>query len=107
VERYRGDIRADAEVDALIGTNELDASWPPAKGIDAPANAIEPYLYSRSHPAAFWHTSPYATSKIAEGCDHPCTSVSVPHYRGAFSQPPFESVINEARGSSGRYSRIN
>src|SRR5437762_8458901 len=44
VERYRGDIRQQMpEVDALIGTNELDAIVAACEGIDASANAIEPY----------------------------------------------------------------
>src|SRR5437870_7853258 len=46
VERYRGDIRKDLpEVDALIGTNELESIVAACEGLQAPANPLEPYLY--------------------------------------------------------------
>src|ERR1700736_1947412 len=46
VERYRGDIRKDLpEVDALIGTNELDGIVAACEGLEAPSEALEPYLY--------------------------------------------------------------
>src|SRR5271154_4556400 len=45
VERYRGDIRKDMpEVDALIGTNEIDKIVAVCEGITEPAGAVEPYL---------------------------------------------------------------
>src|ERR1044071_8714547 len=46
VERYRGDIRQELpEVDALIGTNELDHIVSLCEGMDVPAGTPEPYLY--------------------------------------------------------------
>src|SRR4051794_4177940 len=46
VERYRGDIRTEMpEVDAIIGTNELDAIVDICEGIEHPTNPLEPYLY--------------------------------------------------------------
>src|ERR1700746_165369 len=46
VERYRGDIRKDLpEVDAVIGTNEIDSIVAVCEGIDAPAATAAPYLY--------------------------------------------------------------
>src|SRR5580692_6979552 len=71
VERYRGDIRKEMpEVDALIGTNELD------RIVATPRH--------------------FAYIKIAEGCDHPCTFCVIPQYRGKFRSRRFESVISEA-----------
>src|ERR1044071_7810112 len=49
VERYRGDIREQLpEVDALIGTNELESVVDLCEGLtdtEGPANPFEPYLY--------------------------------------------------------------
>src|SRR6266852_5611852 len=46
VERYRGDICKDMpEVDALIGTNELERIVGLCEGVDSPSNPFEPYLY--------------------------------------------------------------
>src|SRR3981189_1198556 len=45
VERYRGDIRKDMpEVDAIIGTNEIERIVEVCEGIDNPI-ATAPYLY--------------------------------------------------------------
>ncbi len=46
VERYRGDIRKEMpEVDALIGTNELESIVAVCEGVEAPSDPLEPYLY--------------------------------------------------------------
>jgi len=99
VERYRGDIRRDMpEVDALIGTNELDRiaglceGWG-AEGGQEPAPA---YLYHDLTPRVLATPGHYAYMKIAEGCDHPCTFCVIPQYRGKFRSRRFESVISEA-----------
>src|SRR5947208_12339708 len=97
VERYRGDIQKDMpEVDALIGTNELDAIVAACEGIEAPSNPIEPYLYHDLTPRVLATPNHFAYIKIAEGCDHPCTFCVIPQYRGAFRSRRFESVVNEA-----------
>ena len=96
VERYRGDIRKELpEVDALIGTNELDSVVALCEGVDAPASAT-PYLYHDLTPRVLSTPRHFAYMKIAEGCDHPCTFCVIPQYRGAFRSRRFESVISEA-----------
>src|ERR1700730_8817266 len=46
VERYRGDIRKDMpEVDAIIGTNELEGIVAACEGLEPGTEAHEPYLY--------------------------------------------------------------
>ena len=99
VERYRGDIRRDMpEVDALIGTNELDRiaglceGWADAAGPE-PA---QDYLYHDLTPRVLATPGHYAYIKIAEGCDHPCTFCVIPQYRGKFRSRRFESVVAEA-----------
>jgi ribosomal protein S12 methylthiotransferase len=97
VERYRGDIQKDMpEVDALIGTNELDRVVALCEGSDAPAKPFEPYLYHDLTPRVLSTGRHYAYIKIAEGCDHPCTFCVIPQYRGKFRSRRFESVIAEA-----------
>jgi ribosomal protein S12 methylthiotransferase len=97
VERYRGDIRKEMpEVDALVGTNELESIVALCEGMEAPAAAAGPYLYHDLTPRVLATPRHFAYVKIAEGCDHPCTFCVIPQYRGAFRSRRFESVISEA-----------
>ena len=97
VERYRGDIRKDLpEVDALIGTNELDGIVAACEGLEPESHPAQPYLYHDLTPRVLATPRHFAYIKIAEGCDHPCTFCVIPQYRGAFRSRRFESVISEA-----------
>jgi ribosomal protein S12 methylthiotransferase len=98
VERYRADIQKDIpEVDAVIGTNELESIVALCEGGDGAAqNPFEPYLYHDLTPRVLSTARHYAYIKIAEGCDHPCTFCVIPQYRGKFRSRRFESVIAEA-----------
>jgi ribosomal protein S12 methylthiotransferase len=97
VERYRGDIAKDLpEVDALIGTNELDRIAAVCEGIDEPAADPGLYLYHDLTPRILATPRHFAYVKIAEGCDHPCTFCVIPQYRGKFRSRRFESVVSEA-----------
>src|SRR5947207_5243118 len=97
VERYRGDICKDLpEVDALIGTNELDNIVAVCEGLDPAPLSNEPYLYHDLTPRVLATPHHFAYMKIAEGCDHPCTFCVIPQYRGAFRSRRFESVVSEA-----------
>ncbi|HTS51504.1 MAG TPA: radical SAM protein, partial [Bryobacteraceae bacterium] len=97
VERYREDIRKNIpEVDAVLGTNELESIVALCEGRDPAANPFEPYLYHDLTPRVLSTARHYAYIKIAEGCDHPCTFCVIPQYRGKFRSRRFESVIAEA-----------
>jgi ribosomal protein S12 methylthiotransferase len=97
VERYRGDIRKDMpEVDALIGTNEIDRIVAVCEGIEAESGPAEPYLYHDLTPRVLATPKHFAYLKIAEGCDHPCSFCVIPQYRGKFRSRRFESVVAEA-----------
>ena len=91
VERYRGDIQKNMpEVDAVIGTNELEQITSLCEGVEpAERNPFEPYLYHDATPRVLATPRHFAYIKIAEGCDHPCTFCVIPQYRGNVSQPPF------------------
>ncbi|MEX2262520.1 MAG: 30S ribosomal protein S12 methylthiotransferase RimO [Bryobacteraceae bacterium] len=97
VERYRDQISSQMpEVDAVLGTNELDRIVALCEGNQAPGNPLEPYLYHDLTPRVLSTPKHFAYIKIAEGCDHPCTFCVIPQYRGAFRSRRFESVVSEA-----------
>jgi len=97
VERYRDQIRREMpEVDAVIGTNEIEQIVPLCEGIETVANPFEPYLYHDLTPRVLATPKHFAYMKIAEGCDHPCTFCVIPQYRGKFRSRRFESVVAEA-----------
>jgi ribosomal protein S12 methylthiotransferase len=98
VERYRADIQKNMpEVDAVIGTNELERITALCEGVTPVAsNPFEPYLYHDMTPRVLATPKHFAYIKIAEGCDHPCTFCVIPTYRGKFRSRRFESVISEA-----------
>ena len=131
VERYRRQIQAEIpEVDAVVGTNELEAilaacagslAPPPPAGaavlppILSPAASPQaaplhprptaPYLYDHLTPRLLSTPPHTAYLKIAEGCDHPCSFCVIPQFRGAFRSRRFESVITEARQLAARGAR--
>jgi ribosomal protein S12 methylthiotransferase len=98
VERYRSEIQKNMpEVDAVIGTNELEQIAALCEGVQPSDNPLEPYLYHDATPRVLATPKHFAYIKIAEGCDHPCTFCVIPQYRGKFRSRRFESVISEAK----------
>jgi ribosomal protein S12 methylthiotransferase len=97
VERYRADIQKNMpEVDAVIGTNELERITALCEGVAPAENPFDAYLYHDLTPRVLSTPRHFAYIKIAEGCDHPCTFCVIPQYRGKFRSRRFESVISEA-----------
>ena len=99
VERYRHEIREQIpEVDAVLGTNELETVVASCEGLDpSAAEAVEPYLYHDLTPRRLSTPRRMAYVKINEGCDHPCTFCIIPKFRGGFRSRRFESVLREAQ----------
>jgi ribosomal protein S12 methylthiotransferase len=96
VERYRSDIQRNIpEVDAVLGTNELEKITALCEGLTPKQLAPEPYLYHDLTARVFTTPRHSAYIKIAEGCDHPCSFCIIPQFRGGFRSRRFESVINE------------
>ncbi len=107
VERYRDDLTRELpDVDAFIGTNQLD------KIIDATekdrkefkeieltpiGNKTATYLYDEYTPRLRATDSHIAFIKIAEGCDRPCAFCSIPSMRGSFRSRRFGSIMKEAQ----------
>ncbi|MBI5085117.1 MAG: 30S ribosomal protein S12 methylthiotransferase RimO [Acidobacteria bacterium] len=98
VERFREDIRATIpDVDAVLGTNELDDIVALCEGGEGHANPLEPYLYHDLTPRVLSTPRHYAYIKINEGCDHPCSFCVIPQFRGGFRSRRLESVLAEAQ----------
>ena len=97
VERFRSDIQKNLpEVDAVLGTNELEKITALCEGLEPKEMAPEPYLYHDLTQRVFTTPKHSAYIKIAEGCDHPCSFCIIPQFSGNFRSRRFESVINEA-----------
>ena len=105
VERYRDDLMKELpEVDAFIGTNELnrilDAADITKNFRELPllpiGNKTATYLYDFDTPRYRATDSYTAFIKIAEGCDRPCAFCSIPSMRGSFRSRRFGSILKEA-----------
>jgi len=90
------------EVDAVVGTNEIEEIVAACEGLPLGTNGHRPYLYHELTPRVLSSPRHYAYVKIAEGCDHPCTFCVIPQFRGAFRSRTPESVAAEAAGLFGR-----
>jgi ribosomal protein S12 methylthiotransferase len=103
VERFRNEIREQIpEVDAVIGTGEIESILSACEGDLRPADdlpggdAAPTYLYHDLTPRILATPRHAAYIKINEGCDHPCTFCVIPQLRGKFRSRRFESVVREA-----------
>ena len=97
VERYRDAIRERIpEVDAVIGTNEIEGILKAVQGeLSELPTAPPAFLYHDATPRLLATPRHAAYIKIAEGCDHPCTFCIIPQLRGQFRSRRFESVVRE------------
>ena len=114
-ERYRDELKNEIpEIDAVLGTGEVDAfartisgtrnpapgtakplafySKPPVFGVDLPT-----YIYDADTPRKRVTPGHYAYVKIAEGCDYKCAFCIIPKMRGHYRSRSIESIVKEAR----------
>src|ERR1700741_1953990 len=97
VERYRDQILEQIpEVDAVVGTGEIENILAAVEGELRADAALPSYLYHDLTPRILSTPKHAAYIKIAEGCDHPCTFCIIPALRGKFRSRRFESVLREA-----------
>jgi ribosomal protein S12 methylthiotransferase len=97
VERYGEEIRRNIpEVDAVVGTNDLERIVAACEDGAVAQGKAQPYLYHDLTPRVLATPRHFAYIKIAEGCDHPCSFCVIPQFRGAFRSRKFESVVAEA-----------
>ena len=90
VERYRGDIRKDLpEVDAVIGTNELDRIVGLCEGwADGAAPARRALPLPRPHAARARHAAPLRLHQDRRGLRPPLHVLRHPAVPRRFPQPP-------------------
>lgn len=114
-ERYRDELKKEIpEIDAVLGTGEVDAftsavsgirhsapgtaspltfyKAPPVFGVDLPT-----YIYDADTPRKRVTPGHYAYVKIAEGCDYKCAFCIIPKMRGHYRSRPIESIVQEAK----------
>jgi ribosomal protein S12 methylthiotransferase len=126
-ERYREELRDQIpEIDAVLGTGEVEAIVAAVEGLDGPAaspvtffarhasgaaiargslaarhrdatHALPTYLYDAGTPRRLTTPGHYAYVKIAEGCDYNCAFCIIPRLRGPYRSRDVASVVEEAR----------
>ncbi len=103
-ERYSGEIRTDlAEVDAILGTNQIDKIVRAVEGVSVPPpnsygrSDADLYLYDHTTPRTLIGPRHAAYMKIAEGCDHACAFCIIPKLRGPIRSRTIPSLVEEAR----------
>lgn len=98
VERYRSQIQKEIpEVDAVMGTTQLDSIVDVCEQLPQPRIDNRYYLYNEKTPRLLTTPSYTAYVKIAEGCDRPCSFCVIPKIRGTHRSRPLTSILNEAR----------
>jgi ribosomal protein S12 methylthiotransferase len=98
VERYRAALQREIpEVDAVLGTTQVDSIIDVCEDHPGPKVENPYYLYDENSPRLL--TTPRYTAyiKIAEGCDRPCSFCIIPKIRGHYRSRPLQSILNEAR----------
>ncbi len=108
-ERYAQEIRSDlVEVDAILGTNQVERIAEAVSGEDVPPPAsygrsdADLYLYDDRTPRTLITPRYTAYMKIAEGCDHTCAFCVIPKIRGPFRSRGIASLVREAQDLAGR-----
>lgn len=98
VERYRNEIQKEIpEVDAVLGTTQLESIIDVCEGRIRPSIENPYYLYDEKTPRLLTTPGHTAYIKIAEGCDRPCSFCVIPRIRGSHRSRPMTSILKEAR----------
>ncbi|MCI0547430.1 MAG: 30S ribosomal protein S12 methylthiotransferase RimO [Candidatus Rokubacteria bacterium] len=106
-QRHGGEIaREMPEVDAILGTSELDRIVDLVGQADGRSRWVEGappgYLYNAATPRLLARRVPYAYVKIAEGCDMGCTFCAIPQFRGRHRSRPRADIVAEVSGLAAR-----
>lgn len=101
-QRYAEELWAEIpEIDALLGTNELDLVAEVIEQIAAGDRVVKKrdgfFDYNQVYSRVSTTGSHFAYLKVAEGCNHRCAFCVIPHIRGKFRSRTIETIINEAK----------
>jgi len=99
-QRYGPELLAEMpEVDAVLGTSELDRIVLLVNQADGRQNWVTSappgYLYDAKTPRLLTARLPYAYVKIAEGCDMGCAFCAIPQFRGRHRSRPLPDIVAE------------
>jgi ribosomal protein S12 methylthiotransferase len=99
-QRYGQALLAELpEVDAILGTGELDRIVDVVRRLDARrewvTGAPPGYVYAADAPRVRLGRVPYAYVKVAEGCDMGCAFCAIPLMRGRHRSRPLADVVAE------------
>ncbi len=99
VERYRGDIQKNLpEVDAVLGTNELDKITALCEGLEPKALPPEPYLYHDLTARVFTTPRIPPTSKSPKAATIPVRSASFRSFAGSSAAAVLKASSRKRRG---------
>ncbi len=113
-ERYRDELRKEIpEIDAVLGTGEVEGIVDAIGGSGAPNGAVAPltfhrkkvlptYLYDANTPRLLTTPKHFAYVKVAEGCDYTCAFCIIPTLRGKFRSRDAASIVREAQSLAER-----
>jgi len=113
VERYGEQLRrALPEVDAILGTRELERIVEVCREDDGKrrrwalpvlsSEIASRYVEGPAYPRLLTTPRHTAYLKIAEGCDHRCSFCIIPRLRGPFRSRPMEVLLEEAEALAAR-----
>jgi ribosomal protein S12 methylthiotransferase len=98
IERVLGRKEQTVAVDALVNSTKgkvlLDESWEPLNLV----TRKPVYIPDWDTPRVRLTPAHSAFTKIAEGCNHPCSFCVIPQMRGRHRSRTIESVVAEVRG---------
>ena len=130
-ERYRDELQAQIpEIDALLGTGEVDEIVAALSGKTGAAAGLAPmapgaapatlyrrppthkplgsrtelptYIYDAATPRHLVTPGHYAYVKVAEGCDYKCAFCIIPRLRGHYRSRSADEIVREAHDLAAR-----
>jgi ribosomal protein S12 methylthiotransferase len=98
-QRYDGELRREIpEIDATLGTNQVDEILRAVEGPTHVAQAESPsWIYDHTSPRVLSTPRHMAFVKISEGCDYTCSFCIIPKLRGRHRSRAQDDVVAEAR----------
>jgi len=102
VQKYGRELSVEIpEVDAFLGLDELEKAPAAAAGVPSlPRFTEKPLatrLYDEAAPRLLSRRRGYASLKVGEGCDNPCTFCTIPQMRGFQRSRAISSLVAEAK----------
>ena len=105
-QRYDAELRREIpEIDATLGTNQVDDILRAVEGAGTTTDAAEgspTWVYDHTAPRVLSTPSYMAYLKISEGCDYTCSFCIIPTLRGRHRSRHMDDIVAEARSLASR-----